>query len=80
MSLGEAIRRQKAGAAIKALAVQGVPASADQVRAGNYPLARPLMLVTKELPTGITKKFIDFAMSSETTDLIEQFTFVPYLD
>jgi phosphate transport system substrate-binding protein len=80
LSLGEALRCQRAGVPIKLLPVQGVAASAEQVRAGNYPLARPLVLVTRDLPTGLAKRFIDFTLSSEVTDLIEEHTFVSYLD
>jgi len=80
LSLGESLRGQQAGLAIKLLPIRSVPASREQVRTGNYAFARPLTLVTKNLPTGITKQFIEFALSSTVTDLIEEFNFVPYLD
>jgi phosphate transport system substrate-binding protein len=80
VSLGESVRSQQAGMAIKLLPVQGVPASREQVRTGNYPLSRPLTLVANNLPTGIAKEFLDFALSSQVTDLIEEYNFVPYLD
>jgi phosphate transport system substrate-binding protein len=80
MSLGESERCQRAGVAVKPLPVHGVPATSQQVRAGNFPVARPLTLVGRGLPTGLAKHFLDFALSSEVTDLIEQYNFVPYLD
>ena len=80
MSLGESARCRRVGVAVKLLPVQGVAASTEQVRAGNFPLARPLTLVTRGLPQGLAKRFLEFALSSEVTDLVEGHNFVPYLD
>jgi phosphate transport system substrate-binding protein len=47
---------------------------------GNYPLTRPLSLITRNLPSGATKDFINYCLSSKVVDLIERFDFVPYED
>jgi phosphate transport system substrate-binding protein len=80
ISLGESVRSQRSGIAVKLLPIQRVAASKDEVRTGNYPLARPLTLVTKDMPTGIAKQFLEFALSSQVTDLIDEYNFIPYLD
>lgn len=80
VSVGEAERKARDGAPIKLLAVGGVAASSRTVRSGNYPIARPLTLVTRGTPTGTVRAFIEFCVSSQVTDLVLAFDFVPYLD
>lgn len=80
MSVGEAERNALKGAPLKLLPVEGVPATSRAIRSGDYPIARPLTLVTKGTPSGLTKRFIDFAASSQVSDLVIAHDFVPYLD
>ncbi|WP_018608143.1 phosphate ABC transporter substrate-binding protein [Uliginosibacterium gangwonense] len=80
VSVGEAERKAQEGAFIKLLAIDGIAATSRNVRNGNYPLSRPLTLITRETPTGITRTFIEFCVSSQITDLVVTFDFVPYLD
>lgn len=80
VSVGEAERNARAGIPIKLLAVGGVAATSRNVRSSNYPISRPLTLVTRGTPTGTVRAFIEFCVSSQITDLILAFDFVPYLD
>jgi phosphate transport system substrate-binding protein len=57
-----------------------VAATTKNIRNGNFPISRPLLLLTKELPTGLVKDFITFSLSSQITDIVLQHDFVPYLD
>lgn len=61
---------------IHSLSSGGVAPTMAHVRDGTYPLARPLNLVTREAPTGLTKEFIDFARSGAVADLIEKYHYV----
>ena len=80
MSVGEAERRALAGAPIKLLPVDGVPAGTKAIKSGNFPISRPLLLLTKAPPTGRVKQFIDFALSGQAIETIEKYDFVPYAD
>ena len=80
LSVGEAERKARDGVPIKLLAIGGVPASSRNVRTGNYPISRPLTLVTRGTPSGRTRAFIEYCVSSQVTDLVLAFDFVPYLD
>ncbi|NMF91223.1 phosphate ABC transporter substrate-binding protein [Aromatoleum petrolei] len=80
MSVGEAERAVEAGQPIRLLSVDGIEASSRSVRKGWFPVARPLTLVTRGLPQGLAREFIEFAMSSNVTGLIRQLDFVPYVD
>lgn len=80
LSVGEAERKAHDGAPIKLLAIGGVAASSRNVRSGNYPLSRPLTLVTRGVPNGAARAFIEYCVSSQVTDLLLAFDFVPYLD
>lgn len=80
VSVGEAERKARDGVPIKLLAVGGVTAGSRNVRNGNYPISRPLLLVTRGTPTGAARTFIEFCISSQITDLVLAFDFVPYLD
>jgi phosphate transport system substrate-binding protein len=61
---------------IRVLLFEGITPTAAHVRDGTYPLSRPLNLVTREEPKGLTRDFIDFARSNAVVDLIEKYHFV----
>lgn len=77
-SVGLAEREAERGTPIKSLALDGVPATGAAIRDGRYPLARPLNLVTRAIPTGAARAFIEFALSAAATKAIEQHDFVPF--
>jgi phosphate transport system substrate-binding protein len=80
MSVGEAERNALKGVPLKLLPIDGVPATSRAIHNGDYPLARPLSLVTKSNPAGLAKLFIEYAASSQVSDLVIAHDFVPYLD
>jgi len=80
MSIGTAQQQADTGAPIKLLPIDGVAATTKNIRSGNFPISRPLLLLTKELPTGLAKEFINFSLSSQITDIVLQHDFVPYQD
>lgn len=80
VSLGEAERKAREGVPVKLLAIGGVVASSRNIRSGNYPLSRPLILVMRGTPTGMARTFFEYCVSSEITDLVRAFDFIPYLD
>ncbi|MEA2708629.1 MAG: phosphate transport system substrate-binding protein, partial [Phycisphaerales bacterium] len=80
MSIGEAEIRIGQGNPVKSLLMDGIAATSRNVRNGYFPIQRPLMLVTRTLPSGLTKAFIDFALSPNATAVIRECSFVPYLD
>jgi phosphate transport system substrate-binding protein len=80
MSIGEADIRVGQGMPIKSLLMDGITATSRNVRNGHFPIQRPLMLVTRTLPSGLMKAFIDFALSPNATEIILECSFVPYLD
>lgn len=77
VSIGSAEFEEKQGTPIKLLPMDGVAATVANVRAGRFPLSRPLNLVTKGAPSALARRFIDFARSSIVDDLIEAQFFVP---
>jgi phosphate transport system substrate-binding protein len=80
MSIGEAEIRVGQGMPVKSLLMNGITATSRNVRNGHFPIQRPLMLVTRTLPSGLMKAFIDFALSPNATGTIREYGFVPYLD
>lgn len=77
VSVGTAEFEEQHGTAIKLLGVGGVKASTAAIKAGKYPLARPLNVVTQGLPNGITIEFIEFAQSRLAHSIVEQQYFIP---
>jgi phosphate transport system substrate-binding protein len=61
---------------VRALALNGITPTIEHVRDGTYPLARPLLLVTREAPKELAAEFIDFARSNAVLDLIQQYHYV----
>jgi phosphate transport system substrate-binding protein len=77
VSIGSAEYDEKQGTAIKLLPVEGIAASTVNVTNGTFPLSRPLNLVTKTAPMGLSKEFIDFAQSPGVQDIVKEQYFVP---
>ncbi|KWD74626.1 ABC transporter substrate-binding protein [Burkholderia ubonensis] len=81
VSLGAAERQVTANhLPIRLLPADGVAPTTKNIRSGNFPISRPLLLLTKVSPSGLVKEFINFALSAQVTDIVEQYDFVPYLD
>jgi phosphate transport system substrate-binding protein len=80
VSSGEAVRTAQVGSPIRVIPVGGVLPTSRNVITGNYPITRPLTLITRDLPHGAAKDFINYCLSPKAVDLIEKFDFVPYED
>lgn len=50
---------------VKAISINGIMATENNVKSGAYIINRNLALVTKGLPKGQVKQFIDFMLSAE---------------
>jgi phosphate transport system substrate-binding protein len=57
---------------VKALAVDGVDATVANADSGEYPVVRPLNMVTNGEPTGLAKAFLDFIMSDEGQAIVAE--------
>jgi phosphate transport system substrate-binding protein len=77
VSIGTAEFETGNGVPLKLLALNGVAATTANVQARKFPLSRPLNIMTKTVPTGLTKSFIDFARSPAVADLVKEQFFVP---
>ncbi len=77
VSIGTAHYDATHGIPIRLLPLQHIPPTMESVRSGNFPLSRPLTLITKVQPVGLTQQFINFARSPAVHDLILQQYFVP---
>lgn len=49
---------------VKAVRIEGIAATSENVKKGSYPIARPFNIATKGKPAGLAKDFIDFILSS----------------
>lgn len=61
---------------VKAVYVEGVEATKETVLSGKYPISRPLFMYTNGAPKGLVKEFIDFILSKEGQQLVEEEGFV----
>ena len=52
-------------ASIKPLSVDGVMGSSRSLRAGNYPISRPLFLFTDGWPEGLVLQFVNFVLDPD---------------
>ncbi len=62
---------------VKALKINGVKPTKENVKNGKYPISRRLYLITNGQPQGVTKKFIDFVLSEEGQRIVEQTGYIP---
>jgi phosphate transport system substrate-binding protein len=56
---------------------QAYAATAENVKAGKYPLSRPLFMYTRGKPSGEAKAFIDFCLSAEGQGIVTQVGYFP---
>lgn len=77
-ALGVAETAAKSGVAVRLVAYEGVAAAARTLRDHSYVLSRPLILATRAVPSGLQKRFIDYAQSNAVVDLHEKYGFVSY--
>ncbi|MBN2542845.1 phosphate ABC transporter substrate-binding protein [bacterium] len=63
--------------AVKALEIDGVMPTNATVASGEYKVARPLYMYTNGKPKGLAKDFLDFLMSKEGQEIVEEVGFVP---
>ena len=56
---------------VKAVKIDGVEATAENVLADEYPIVRRLYLITKGEASDLEKAFIDFVLSEEGQEIIE---------
>ena len=61
---------------VKAIDVDGVECTKENVLSGEYPLSRPLFMYTNGKPAGQVKAFIDFVKSAEGQALVEDVGYV----
>jgi len=57
---------------VKAVAIDGVPATEENAKDGSYPIVRSLYFLTNEQPTGLVKDFIDYCLSSEGQAVVSE--------
>jgi phosphate transport system substrate-binding protein len=76
VSIGSAEHSVVNKVAIKLLPVNGIAATTANVQNSTFPISRPLNLVTKTQPQGLTKQFIDFAESQQVSDIVKKQNFV----
>lgn len=62
---------------VKAVLLDGVEASRDNIINGSYSLSRPFLFVTNGEPTGLAKQFMDFTLSEEGQRLLSNEGLIP---
>lgn len=78
ISIGAVHDAKQQGLPLKPLVLDGLPPGVGSIRDGTWPLARPLNLLTRRVPTGAAKAFIEFALSPAAREVILEHDFVPY--
>ena len=65
---------------VKALAIDGVAASVENIKAGAYTVARPFNIATKAEVSEAAQAFIDFILSAEGQAVIEANGYIAVVD
>lgn len=60
------------GSDVKAVLIDGVEATVENVKNGSYPVARPFNIATNGEAQGLAKDFIDFILSDEGQAVVEE--------
>lgn len=62
---------------IKLLAVNGIAPTVDNIRNGTYPYTVDVYMVTREHPTAETQKLVDWFLSPQGQQLVQDVGYVP---
>lgn len=62
--------------AVKALLINGIAASDNNITNKTYKLWRPFLMLTKTAPSGVSKAFLDWILSSEGQKIVAR-DFIP---
>lgn len=65
---------------VKALKIDGVDATADNIKNGTYKISRPFNIVTTSNVSPLAQDFIDFIMSADGQAVIEGDNYIPVSD
>lgn len=57
---------------VKAVKIDGVAATVDEIKSGAYKIARPFNIATKEDVSEVAKDFISYIMSAEGQEVVEK--------
>lgn len=57
---------------VKALDIEGVEASVENIKSGSYKISRPFLYLTKTQPKGIVKAYLDFVLSDEGQAIVSE--------
>jgi phosphate transport system substrate-binding protein len=63
--------------ALKAVTLDGVDPTVDNIKSGKYELSRKLYLYTFDAPSAGAKAFIDYAMGADGQNVAEENGFIP---
>mgnify|MGYP000789359501 CR=1 FL=1 len=58
--------------AVKAVKVDGVDATVENIKGGSYAVSRPFLVVTNDKLTDVSKDFIKFILSKQGQDIIAE--------
>ncbi|MHB1393984.1 MAG: phosphate ABC transporter substrate-binding protein [Clostridia bacterium] len=61
---------------IKLISVDGKACSEENIYAGEYKIARPFLMLTKEDPQGLAKAFLDFVLSPEGQEVVASHSYL----
>ena len=56
---------------VKAVSIDGAEATVDNIKSGDYTIARPFNIATKGTPSDVAQDFINFIMSADGQQIVE---------
>lgn len=65
---------------VKALSIDGAEPTAANVKSGDYKIARPFNIVTKEGLSPVAQDFVDFIMSADGQKVVEESGYIAVAD
>ena len=65
---------------VKAVSIDGAEATVDNIKGGDYTIARPFNIATKGTPSDVAQDFINFIMSADGQAVISDNKYIPVDD
>lgn len=80
VSIGAAASEADAGTPIKLVMCDGIPATTLAVAKGDFPITRPLQVVSKGELSELSTAFLSFLQSPDINEIVEDHLYVPVAD
>ena len=62
---------------VSAVSLDGIEPTIENIQSGDYAISRTLLMITNGAPDGAEQSFLDFVLSEDGQQIVEEENFIP---